>query len=181
MDFDRAVIAALFADEHVRLRSHLVRRGVPAPAAADAVQDAFLRLMRAPINEICDLRAYLRRIAETVVIDAARRRSRAAKVIDPFASCDESVPDPAPLADAAMITAEEFAALRAAVRELPPRSRTVLVLHKFDGLSYAEVAARLGISRNTVMAHMFAALKRLRLCLVEPERTVSAESGRRTA
>jgi len=58
--------------------------------------------------------------------------------------------------------------LRGAIRALPPRSRTVLVLHKYEGLSSAEVAAKLGISRNTVMAHMFTALKRLRACLVPP-------------
>jgi len=74
MDFDRAVIAALFAEEHVRLRGLLVRRGVPAPAAGDAVQDTFLRLLRAPLHEIRDLRAYLRRVAESVAVDTARRR-----------------------------------------------------------------------------------------------------------
>lgn len=168
MDFDRAVIAALFAEEHVRLRGLLVRRGVPAPAAGDAVQDTFLRLLRAPLHEIRDLRAYLRRVAESVAVDAVRRRSRAAATIDPYATCDDCVPDPAPTAEAAMIGAEELAALRRAIRALPPRSRVVLVLHKYQGLSYAAVAARLGISRNTVMAHMFTALKRLRACLVPP-------------
>jgi RNA polymerase sigma-70 factor (ECF subfamily) len=34
-------------------------------------------------------------------------------------------------------------------------------MHKFDGLSYAEVAAKFGISRSSVEKHMMQALRAL--------------------
>ena len=53
-------------------------------------------------------------------------------------------------------------ALRAALTELPPRCREVLILHKFEGLSYAEIAAKLGIAKNTVTVHLAKAMRLLR-------------------
>jgi RNA polymerase sigma-70 factor (ECF subfamily) len=57
-----------------------------------------------------------------------------------------------------MISREEALALNAALLELPARCREVLILHKFEGLSYAEIADQLGIAKNTVMVHMVKAL-----------------------
>lgn len=158
MTTDATSIASLYASEQGRLRRMLIRRGVSAQSAADAVQEAFIRLLRAPIDDIRDLRGYLHRTAVTVAIDLHRKERRAAAIIDPVAPVDESIADPLPLADTQVISAEELAVLDAALRELPPRAREVLVLHKFEGLSYAEIADRLGIARNTVMAHMVRAL-----------------------
>lgn len=155
-------IASLYATEHGRLRRMLIRRGLSAQSAADAVQEAFIRLLRAPIEDIRDLRGYLHRTAETVAIDLHRKERRGAAIIDPAALVDENTVDPMPLADAQVISAEEFAVLYAALRDLPPRAREVLILHKFEGLSYAEVADRLGIAKNTVMVHMVKALGSLK-------------------
>jgi RNA polymerase sigma-70 factor (ECF subfamily) len=155
-------LSALYADELPRLRRHLVRRGLSAPAASDAVQDAFVRLLHTPREDIRDLRSYLRRSAESVAIDQWRRQNRAAAVIDPTALADETVPDPSPSADAVIMAREERLALAAAIEDLPPRTREVLILHRFDELSYAEIAERLGISRNTVMVHLANAMAALR-------------------
>lgn len=53
-------------------------------------------------------------------------------------------------------------ALARGVAELPPRCREVFTLTRDRGLSYAEVAQVLGISRNTVEIHMTRALSILR-------------------
>jgi RNA polymerase sigma-70 factor (ECF subfamily) len=129
-----------------------------AQSAADAVQEAFIRLLRSPGNDIRDLKSYVQRTAETVAIDVHRVERRAAAVIDPNALIDDSYADSQPLADALMISREEALALNAALLELPARCREVLILHKFEGLSYAEIADQLGIAKNTVMVHMVKAL-----------------------
>ncbi|MDH4990667.1 RNA polymerase sigma factor [Aquamicrobium lusatiense] len=167
MDSVATNIASLYSDEHRRLKRMLVRKGMSAQAAADAVQEAFIRLLRSPGEDIRDFRSYLRRTAETVAIDARRSEQRAGSVIDPFALIDDSVADPQPLPDAMMISREEAMALDAALLELSPRCREVLVLHKFEGLSYAEIADRLGIAKNTVMVHMVKAVGCLKLKLRE--------------
>jgi RNA polymerase sigma-70 factor (ECF subfamily) len=57
---------------------------------------------------------------------------------------------------------ERLALLRGAIDELPPRCREVFVLHKLDGLSHADVADRLGISRNMVEKHVIRAMRHFR-------------------
>lgn len=99
-------LATLYAAEHGRLRRLLIQRGVPAWAAADAVQEAFLRLLGAPTDDVRDLRGYLFRIAGNIVIDEHRKRVRVGAVIDFSADLDVSAPDPSPSPDAALMSAE---------------------------------------------------------------------------
>lgn len=167
MSMESSSIASLYAAEHRRLEQMLMRRGLSAQSAADAVQDAFLRLLRGSTRDVRDLRSYVRRTAETVAIDHHRSERRAGRIVDRYQPLDENVADPLPLADDAIICGEELAALAAAMRELPPRTREVLVLHRFEGLSYAEISDRLGIAKNTVMVHMVKALGCLKSTLRE--------------
>lgn len=155
-------IASLYADERGRLKRLLIQRGLSAHYAADAVQEAFLRLLRTPREDVRDLRSYLRRTAVTVAIDHQRREKRRAVFIDPCLALHDNMQDYTPLADALMISHEELALLDAALLDLPPRCREVLILHKFEGLGYSEISERLGIAKNTVMVHMVKALGILR-------------------
>jgi RNA polymerase sigma-70 factor (ECF subfamily) len=148
-----------------------MQRGVSAAAAADLIQEAFLRLLRVPRGEVRDLRSYLFRMAGNLVIDDVRHRRRTGAFIDVEAVEDQLV-DPAPLPDAALISREEFRALEEALTALPPRCREVLILHKFEGLTYAEIAERLGITKNTVMAHMVKGVS----CLKGRVREISSQS-----
>ncbi|MFD1330640.1 RNA polymerase sigma factor [Methylopila musalis] len=167
MTIDTSHIASLYAAEQGRLKRMLMRRGMSAQSAADAVQDAFIKLLRSPTADVRDLRGYLRRTTETAAVDLYRDERRVARIVDPAAVLDEAVADPTPLADSALIAGQELADLAAALNDLPPRTREVLVLHKFEGLSYQEIAERLGIARNTVMVHMVKALGRLKASMRE--------------
>ncbi len=167
MSMDSTSIASLYAAEHARLKQILVRSGMSAQSAADVVHEAFARLLRSENGDIRDLRSYLHRTARTVAVDFHRKEQRAARVVDPVAAVDETIADPLPLADAAIISAEERAILAAALHELPPRTREVLLLHKFEGLSYAEISERLDIAKNTVMVHMVKGLATLKARLRE--------------
>jgi RNA polymerase sigma-70 factor, ECF subfamily len=57
----------------------------------------------------------------------------------------------------------------AALRELTPNQRAVVVLRYVAGLSTHEVARTLGISTATVRVHVFRARARLRVLLVDEE------------
>jgi RNA polymerase sigma-70 factor (ECF subfamily) len=48
------------------------------------------------------------------------------------------------------------------ISNLPERQKQVYLLHREEGLTYAEIAEQLGISKNTVENHMVKALKYLR-------------------
>jgi len=154
-------LAALYADEQARLQRLLMRQGLSKTAAADLVQDAFLRLLGGPLEDVRDLRSYLFRTTRNLIVDHARRQRRNA--LGNAVELDESIVDPAPLPDAVLISRQELQALRTALAELPPRCHEVLILHKFEGLSYSEIAGRLGIAKNTVMAHMVRAVTCLKI------------------
>ncbi|MBN9146799.1 MULTISPECIES: RNA polymerase sigma factor [unclassified Nitrobacter] len=153
-------LAALYADEQGKLQRLLMRQGMSRTAAADLVQEAFLRLLGAPRDDVRDLRSYLFRTTRNLSVDHARQRRR--NTISNAVELDENIVDPAPLPDAVLISRQEFQALHAALADLPPRCREVLILHKFEGLSYAEIADRLGVAKNTVTVHMVKAVSCLK-------------------
>ncbi len=77
-----------------------------------------------------------------------------------LALVEEPAGDDSP-ADAAIAT-ETARQVQAAVAELPPQQRAVLVLRVWNGLSYAEIAESVGRTEATVRSHMFHALNALR-------------------
>jgi RNA polymerase sigma-70 factor, ECF subfamily len=60
------------------------------------------------------------------------------------------------------VSVEERLAIEEALAALSPADREIVMLRHFDGLSYAELAAALGIPAGTVMSRLFNARKRLR-------------------
>lgn len=157
----RSDLDALFRNQRLGLERYLVRRLKSADLASEIAQEAFLRLVRQQGTTPSDsppirhLRAYLFQTARHLVADHYRSRQ---PVADASLEVALETVDPTPDAEAVVQAREELAVLRAAVDALPPRGREIFLLHKFEGLSYAQIAQRLGISPNTVMVHMMRSL-----------------------
>jgi RNA polymerase sigma-70 factor (ECF subfamily) len=122
--------------------------------AQDAVQDAFLNAHRA-LHTFDQDRAFyvwfyaiLRNCCYKLL---SRRRSDA---VDHAARLD--------LLESPTLPVDDRLDIERALAALPPADREVLMLRHFDGLSYAELAASLGIPVGTVMSRLFNARKRLR-------------------
>jgi RNA polymerase sigma-70 factor (ECF subfamily) len=67
----------------------------------------------------------------------------------------------------AFARAEAQRRIAAAIDRLPPREREVIALKEFEGLSYREIAALVGIPIGTVMSRLYAARQRLAAALEE--------------
>lgn len=65
--------------------------------------------------------------------------------------------------------------IQEALETLPEKHRTILVLREIEGLSYEELAERLGIQKGTVMSRLFHARRKMQAAL----RRYAGISGRR--
>lgn len=129
----------------------------------DVVQDAYLRLFRTKRHGKLDHpKAYLYTTARNAALDRCRRGRILA--FEPIAYAEESarLADPRPTPEDVSARDLELATLTEAIRALPERCRTILVLRKHHGLSHREIAERLGISPHTVNAQITAAMIKCR-------------------
>ena len=62
---------------------------------------------------------------------------------------------------------EMLGKIQEALSQLPEKHRTILVLRELEGLSYEELAERLGIHKGTVMSRLFHARKKMQALLRE--------------
>lgn len=135
--------------------------------AEDIVQETLVRAWRHP--EVVRggkgaIRAWLFTVTRHVAIDMWRARSRADETIDDWQT---DRPDPAEPIEQ-VVTAME---VQAALSQLTPQQRDVVVAMYFHGRSTAEIAESLGIPVGTVKSRVHYGLRRLRELL-------SAEPGR---
>jgi RNA polymerase sigma-70 factor (sigma-E family) len=123
--------------------------------AEDLVHDALVRTAAGwwRVRRQDDPEAYVRRAMVRLLINRRRRGRREQVVAEP--------PD-AGRVEAGYGAVDDDASLDDRLRALPPRMRAVLVLRYVDGLSEAEIADTLGISRGTVKSQAARALERLR-------------------
>lgn len=130
--------------------------------AADLVQDTFLRVRGLKdLAGVGQPRAFLYKTALNLSIDLFRRQRIRAERMTPL-ELTEDLPSASPRQDDAVEAKERVRLLRDAIEDLPPRCRQVFLLHKFMDLSHAEIAARLGISKNMVEKHVMKAMDHCR-------------------
>jgi RNA polymerase sigma factor (sigma-70 family) len=130
--------------------------------AADVVQDTFLRVRGVKdLAAVVQPRAFLYKTALNLTVDLFRRqRIRDERTTQLDAT--EDVPSAAPRQDDAVEAKERVHLLHDAITELPPKCRQVFLLHKFMHLPHAEIAGRLGISKNMVEKHVMKAMAHCR-------------------
>jgi RNA polymerase sigma-70 factor (sigma-E family) len=126
------------------------------PDAEDLLQAAVERLLRRH-RRVDDLEAYLRRVLYNLAADGWRSRGvwHRWRTLLPSQPETATAPDP-------VSTVDLRDALFRALRELPPRQRTVLVLRYWEQLTQTETAALLGCSEGTVKSTASRGLVRLR-------------------
>lgn len=133
-----------------------------AQDAQDTFQNVFLRLLDAgPLDtNIRDWQAYLAVAATRSATDLLRRRTRWFRVKALFQRGLSAGVRTDPRSEAAQ--QQEAALLRQSMAMLPKQESLVFALRHFEGLSYADIAGRLGITENLAGVRLNRAHKRLR-------------------
>lgn len=125
--------------------------------AEDLVQQAFVNIFRLGKSSGSVDSAYAARAVRNLALNHLRdmRRRGYFHVSD---AEFERIADPRPSPEMAAIYRSELRRLLEAVAGLPHRRREAFLACKIEGLSYDEVAVRFGVSRNTVISHVAAAM-----------------------
>jgi len=167
-------LEALYGIYRAELLRFLVARTGDASEAEDLLQELWLRARQQNTGPIGNGRAYLYRMAQNLVVDRLREKQR--RMVrerrwtdqeTDFAAAGVEPADRRRTTEEQMLAREEVATLVSAVTNLPAGARKAFELHKLQGLSHAEVAAELGISKSGVEKHMAVAMKYLRRALLD--------------
>jgi RNA polymerase sigma-70 factor (ECF subfamily) len=135
----------------------LRRLGAAPREVEDLAQEVFVVLYRKwpSVDTTRPLRPYLFGVAFRIV--CAHRRRRAREI--PYAALDAE--DSAASPEGSLQAKESVALLHAALDRVPLPRRAVVVLHDLDGVSIAEIAKRLSITRFGTYARLRKARKEL--------------------
>jgi RNA polymerase sigma factor (sigma-70 family) len=135
------------------------RKKVGPSEAEDLVQDVFVALHdRGRVDDIEHVNRYLFRVAANALKHrgklAARDGSEHAGV-EELELFDELSPE------RVLMAKQALSRLLLALNDLPPRVGEAFVLHRFEDMTYREIAARMGIKPKSVEALIVRALERI--------------------
>jgi RNA polymerase sigma factor (sigma-70 family) len=164
-------ISEVVKREQSRLLS-FIRRRVPNPRdAEDILQDVFYELVEAnrllmPIDHVT---GWLFRVARNRITDLFRKKkpesfsdSAVAGEDDELLQLEDLLPSPDAGPEALYARQVLLDELELAVEELPEEQREVFVAHELEGHSFKEMAARTGVSVNTLLSRKRYAVLHLR-------------------
>jgi RNA polymerase sigma-70 factor (ECF subfamily) len=134
--------------------------------ADDCVQETFLRLWlaRHRYEPTGKFSTYLFQIAKHYWLNQQKKFRTEVVALDPEeaqVTRAPSVSEP----QAVLLQRYRLARIRRAIAALPEHYRAVFTMSHFDGLKYAEIAARLQIPVGTVKSRMAEAVRQLRQAL----------------
>lgn len=153
-------------EHEAMLRRFIALRIGGAMDVDDLVHEVFLRFAHRPADQVIErLDSYLFQTAANLIRDRARHqrvRQLAAEQIGEFSvGAEEATPEQS------LIDRQTLAQVRAALADLPDRTRHVFLLYRIDGLRHQDIANALGVSVSTVekdvrqaMAHLTRRVRR---------------------
>ena len=153
-----ADIRALYIDHHTWLLGWLRKRLRHGDNAADLAHDTFLHILGKPerLQELRQPRAWLSTVAHGLLVDRVRRQRVERAYLEAIAHLPEAeVPSP----ESQLILLETLARVDALLDGLRPKVRMAFLLSRLEGLSYKQIAVRLGVSLASVEKYMASAIR----------------------
>ena len=137
----------------VRLRS--------LQAAEDLVQDIYLKIIARQPEDIRNPAAYLYRLGSNLMLDRIKQEQRVRRKAAAWRHAHANDDGSELVADDAVIARQRLQRIVEAVRELPAPVVEAFRLHKLEGLSHAETAEAMGVSRSSVEKYLMTSLKHI--------------------
>ncbi len=147
---------SLYRDHHSWLRGWLRRRLGCSEVAADLAQDTFVKLVESRTPALHSPRAFLATLARRLMISYFRHREVERAWLDTIAHLPE---DLAPSPETRAIVIETLLEIDALLEGLPAKVKSAFLMARLDGLPYAEIANRLGVTVSSVNQYMARAIR----------------------
>ncbi|HEX9706088.1 MAG TPA: RNA polymerase sigma factor [Steroidobacteraceae bacterium] len=163
----QGLVEKLFARHRGALQTFFYRRIRTKADAADLAQEVYVRMLRvSDADAIRNPERYLFTVASNLVKEHAvlDRRQEASVDVDD-ASVQMQLGE-LPGFDNELDTDLRVRRLRTVLRQLPPKCRAAVVLQYRYGLSYQEIAHRIGVSPHMVKKYLAQALAHCRRRMV---------------
>lgn len=153
----------IFGKYRNQLFAYLYKVTKSKELAEEIVLDVFLKLWhgREAITEIQNFEAFLYKVAHNKAIDFFRSAKRSKALQQALWEAITETPD-VDNADNRLIFKNTDALIKEAINQLSPQRKKVFELRHYEDLSYAEIAAALNLSSNTVRNHLAASLQFIR-------------------
>ena len=163
---DEKMFEVFFREHFLRYCMQVQYRfGFDMHLAKEVVHTAFIKLWegRKELDSAILLLPYLQRIIYNNCIDALKHEDVRLRYKNTVLKNAQELTDEEPIA--ALDTRQLEQLIYRSIEELPDQMQTIFRLSRFEGLKYAEISDRLGISVKTVETHMGRALAKLRKLL----------------
>lgn len=155
-----AMLAILFERHHVRLYNFFLRLSGNRSLSEDLVQEVFLRILkyRASFRGDSKFTTWMYQIGRNAHIDQLRARPPEMPIDEAWEQRPSLQPRPEQKAE----SDQQADLLARALEKLPLRKREVLLLSRFQGLKYEEIAGLFACSVQAVKVLVHRSLKELR-------------------
>jgi len=162
-DGDVGRLSTLFERHHRKLFLFFYRLTGDRNASDDLVQDVFFRILkyRHTYQSGNEFPAWMYRIARNTWHDHLEKRGNDESLDDEAAHFGEAMASTQAGPVESLMKAERLELLRRALNKLPEDRRELLVLSRYQGLKYEEIAGIVGCEVGTVKVRIFRAVRDL--------------------
>jgi RNA polymerase sigma-70 factor (ECF subfamily) len=160
---------ALLLERHRGPVVHFLYRMVQnQPVSEELAQEVFLRVYRsrATYEPTAKFTTWLFRIATHVALNSIRDRKKEKghesldeEMLD---GLERQVADRQQTVEQEMVHEVKLREVRQAIEALPAKQRAAVLMHKYEGLDYAQIAAVLAVSESATKSLLFRAYESLR-------------------
>ena len=160
---------ALLLERHRRPVIHFLYRMVQNAAVSEELaQEVFLRVYRSreSYEPTAKFTTWLFRISTHVALNWIRdgKKERGAQSLDEPVKdgLERQVEDHSPNTEARLLGDAQRKEIRGAIEALPEKQRAAVLMHKYEGFDYAQIARALGSTESAVKSLLFRAYETLR-------------------
>ncbi len=158
---NKSLLQDLFQDHAKSLLTFLSRKYRNVELAEDVIQTAFARLSNeGALKNVKNLRGYLYRVAENLVVDHIRHE-RVKEKYREYNRYQKEIEERSSLEDA-LEAQRQLIKLEASLQKLPENSRNAFLYSRIHGMSYNDIASKMNVSVSSVEKYMLLALRSCR-------------------